>query len=255
MARLEHKLADVRAGRGGLMMVVGEPGIGKTRTLEEFAANSRAHGALVLWGRCYEGEWAPPYGSFAEAIAEYVRAADADHLRRELGYGGPPLARLVPAIRERIPDIGEPAPLQPEEERFRLLDAVSQLLIAASARTPLVLVLDDLHWADRGTIAMLRHVARFIARNRILVIGAYRDVELDRQHPLSDALAALRRETEYDRINLKGLDSREVGELLQTVADQDVPEAFDGAVVAKAPRRSRGSIGAPRWMGCAGRGR
>jgi class 3 adenylate cyclase/tetratricopeptide (TPR) repeat protein len=230
MALLEHKLADARAGRGGLVMVVGEPGIGKTRTLEEFAANSRAHGALVVWGRCYEGEWAPPYGSFAEAIAEYVRAADAGHLRRELDYGGPPLARLVPAIRERIPDIGQPTPLQPEEERFRLLDAVSQLLIAVSARTPLVLVLDDLHWADRGTIAMLRHVARFIARNRILVIGAYRDVELDRQHPLSDALAALRREAEYERINLKGLDSREVGELLQTVADQDVPEVLIKAI-------------------------
>jgi class 3 adenylate cyclase/tetratricopeptide (TPR) repeat protein len=226
MARLEHKLADVRAGRGALVMVVGEPGIGKTRTLEEFAANSRAHGALVLWGRCYEGEWAPPYRPFAEGITEYARAVDAEHLRRELAYGGPPLARLVPIIRERIADLGEPAPLLPEEERFRLLDAVSQLLIAASARTPLVLVLDDLHWADRGTIAMLRHVARFIAHNRILVIGAYRDVELDRQHPLSDALAALRREAEYERINLKGLDSREVGELLQTVTDQDMPEGL-----------------------------
>lgn len=97
-----------------------------------------------------------------------------------MGTGAAPIARLVPALRERLSDIPEPAPLQPDEERFRLLDAVSQLLIAASARAPLLLVLDDLHWADRGTIAMLRHVARFAPRNRILLLGAYRDVELDR---------------------------------------------------------------------------
>ena len=226
MARLEHKLADVRAGHGALAMLVGGPGIGKTRTLEEFAEIARNEHATVLWGRCYEGEWAPPYGPFAEAITEYARAADAEHLRRELGYGGPPLARLVPALRERLPDLGEPEPLAPEEERFRLLDAASQLLIAISQRTPLVLVLDDLHWADRGTIAMLRHVARFIARNRIMMLGAYRDVELDQQHPLADALGALGRETGYERIPLRGLDTGEIGQLLETIAEQDVPEAL-----------------------------
>lgn len=233
MGRLDRRLADARAGRGGLVMVVGVPGIGKTRTIEQFATGAREHGAQVLWGRCYEGEWAPPYGPFAEAIAEYARTADAEQLRRELGYGGPPLARLVPALRERISDVGEPASLQPEEERFRLLDAVSQLLIAMSARTPLVLVLDDLHWADRGTIAMLRHVARFIARNRILIVGAYRDVELDRQHPLADALGALRREAEYERIDLKGLADNEVCELLEVIAEQEVPKALVDAIDAE----------------------
>jgi class 3 adenylate cyclase len=228
--RLKQELGEVRRGRGALVMLVGEPGIGKTRTLEEFAEIARNEQATVLWGRCYEGEWAPPFGPFAEAIAEYARGAEPETLRRELSYGGPPLARLVPAIRERLPDLGEPAPLAPEEERFRLLDAVSQLLIAVSARTPLVIVLDDLHWADRGTIAMLRHVAHFIAHHRILLLGAYRDVELDRQHPLADALSALRRVTEYERIVLKGLERDEVGELLKTVADQQVPEALVTAI-------------------------
>ena len=195
LARLTQKLQDVGAGHGGLVMLVGEPGIGKTRTAEEFAELARTEAALVLWGRCYEGEGGSPYGPFAEAIAEYGRGANPAPLRQDLGLRAAPIARLVPALRERLPDIPEPVALQPDEERFRLLDAVSQFLIALSARAPLVLVLDDLHWADKGTIGMLRHVVRFIPKHRILALGAYRDVELDRQHPLADALGSLRRET------------------------------------------------------------
>jgi tetratricopeptide (TPR) repeat protein len=211
-------------------MLVGEPGIGKTRTAEEFCDAARAEGAAVLWGRCFEGEWAPPYGPFVEAIAGYGRAADPDALRADLGPGAGALARLAPSIREWLPDIPEPAQLQPDEERYRLLDAVAQFLIAASARAPVVLVLDDLHWADKGTIAMLRHVARFAPRERILLLGAYRDVELDRQHPLADALAALRREVEYERILLRGLQSDEVGRLLTMIAEHDVPQALVDAI-------------------------
>ena len=88
-ARLRARLEEARAGRGGLVMLVGEPGIGKTRTAEEFAERARHEGATVLWGRCFEGEWAPPYGPFAEAIAEYVRDADAEALRADLGHGAP----------------------------------------------------------------------------------------------------------------------------------------------------------------------
>jgi hypothetical protein len=121
-------------------------------------------------------------------------------------------------------------PLQADEERFRLLDAVSQLLIAASERAPIVLVLDDLHWADRDTIAMLRHVARAVPKHRLLVVGLYRDVELDRQHPLADALGALRREAPYERIALKGLDAAGVGALLEGVAQQEVNPALVRAI-------------------------
>ena len=233
LARLNQKLRDTRAGHGALMMLVGEPGIGKTRTTEEFAESGRQDGTIVLCGRCFEGEWAPPYGPFAEAIADYARTADPEVLRHDLGLGAAPLARLVAELRERLPDIPEPVPLQPDEERFRLFDAVSQFLIATSKRAPVLLVLDDLHWADKGTIALLRHVARFAPRHRLLLLGAYRDVELDRQHPLADALAALRREVEYERIVLKGLDEGEVGTLLSTMADQDVNPALIQAISAE----------------------
>jgi len=233
MARLRTKLDEARAGHGGLVMLVGEPGIGKSRTIEEFAEQARAGGTQVLTGRCFEGEWAPPYAPFGEAIAGYAKDADPEALRADLGYGAPPVARLVPSLHERIPDIGEPVPLNPDEERFRLLDAVSQLIIATSARAPVVLVLDDLHWADGGTIAMLRHVARFLPGQRTLVLGAYRDVELDRQHPLADALAALRSEVEYERILIKGLDEGDIRALLTDIAEQDVPDAFVQAISAE----------------------
>src|SRR5215468_3319312 len=218
MARLAACLRRAQAGEGALVMVVGEPGIGKTRTAEELAELARREGAQVIAGRCYEGEWAPPYGPFVEAIETYARAVTPEELHGDLGPGAPSLARLVPSLRERLPDIAEPIPLQPDEERFRLLDAVSQLLIAVSEREPVMLVLDDLHWADRDTIAMLRHVARVVPRHRILVLGLYRDVELDRQHPLADALGALRREAPYERVVLKGLDVGGVGALLEAIA-------------------------------------
>ncbi len=233
MARLQAKLDESRAGHGGLAMLVGEPGIGKSRTIEEFCEQARSGGALVLAGRCFESEWAPPYAPFAEAIAAYARDADPDILRADLSYGASPIARLVPSLRERLPDIGEPVPLNPDEERFRLLDAVSQFIIATSARAPVVLVLDDLHWADGGTIAMLRHVARFLPGQRTLLLGAYRDVELDRQHPLADALAALRREAEYERILIKGLDEVDIRALITDIAEHDVPDAFVQAISAE----------------------
>lgn len=236
VTELDHlaaTLRETRAGHGGLAMLAGEPGIGKTRTLEEFAETARAEGALVLWGRCYEGEAARPYGPFVEAIVEHARSAAADALRDDLGIGAAPLARLIPVLRERLPDIPEPMALQPDEERVRLLDSVVQFLIALSARAPVALVLDDLHWADGGTIALLRHVARFAAQHRLLLLGAYRDVEVGPEHPLWDALGALPRETTYEHLALSGLNSAEVEQLLEAVADQKVADALVTPIVAE----------------------
>ncbi len=230
VARLHQGFEDAKAGRGGLVMLVGEPGIGKTRTFDEFGEWVEASGGRVLRGRCFEGDWAPPYGPFAEAIERNSRDGDPDELRQDLGSGAGAIARLVPALRERLGDIPEPETLKPDEERFRLLEAVAQLLHCASLRAPLVLFLDDLHWADQGTITLLRHVARGATTQRLLVLGAYRDVELDRQHPLADALSAIRREVEYERILLKGLDQEDVRALLSTLAEQDVNAALVHAI-------------------------
>src|SRR5262249_33416364 len=107
LARLGQRLRDARAGHGAVVLLEGEAGIGKTRTLEELAETARAEGATVLWGRCYEGEAARPYGPFAEALTEYVRRAPAETLRTDLGLGAAPLARVVPELRERLPDLPE----------------------------------------------------------------------------------------------------------------------------------------------------
>ena len=230
---LEQMLQSTIGGDGGLVTLVGEPGIGKTRMAEEFADLARSSGATVLWGRSYEGEWQPPYGPFAEAIEEFSRGADGEALRDDLGNGAGPIARLAPTIATRFPDVPEPPGLRPDEERFRLLDAVSQFFIALANRAPLLLVLDDLHWADGGTIAMLRHLARFASQHRILLLGLYRDVELDRQHPLGDALTAFRREAKYERIQLRGLDAPEISNLLSTISEHDAPESLVAAISAE----------------------
>jgi class 3 adenylate cyclase/GAF domain-containing protein len=228
MRFLGERLAEAAAGRGGLVMVVGEPGIGKTRLAEELTEVARRGGWLALWGRCFEGDWSPPYAPFVEALEADV-AARPDEWRAAPSPWAAPVARLVPKVRDVLPDVPEAAPLQADEERFRLLDSVAQLLVARSAQAPVLICLDDLQWADRGTIAMLRHVTRIARRHRILVLGTYRDVEVDRSHPLTDTLRALRREAEYQDVKLAGLAPGGTAELLAALGGHDVPEKVGAA--------------------------
>jgi class 3 adenylate cyclase/tetratricopeptide (TPR) repeat protein len=229
LARLTHRLQEAAGGRGGLVLMAGEPGIGKTRLAEEVAARAERAGNFVLWGRCFEGEWAPPYAPFAEALAPHVAVAVPEELRVDLGPGATALAQLVPRIRDVLPDLPEPAPVPPEEERFRLLDAMAQFLVARSRRAPVVLVLDDLQWADRSTVAMLRHLVRSAPRERVLLVGAYPDIGLDPEHPLSDLLGVVAREAGYEHIDLKGLDRPDVTRLLGLRAGHDVDEKVGAA--------------------------
>ena len=177
--RLHERLSDARAGHGSLTMVVGDPGIGKTRLTEEVAREASGGGFTVVWGRCYEGDWAPPYVPFREALSALSGQAELRELRSDLGFGGPPLARIVPLIRERIPDLPQPTALAPNEEQFRILDAAVQFMVAAARRRPMLFVIDDLHWADAGTLTMLRYVSRFLKESRISLVANYRDAELD----------------------------------------------------------------------------
>jgi DNA-binding SARP family transcriptional activator/uncharacterized short protein YbdD (DUF466 family) len=225
LSRLVRRLAGAASGGGGLVLLCGEPGIGKTRLLEELARQARREKARVLWGACFGGGWTPPYAPFAEAIESAVLSADPEELRADLGLGGPPLARLVPALRKVLPDLPEPVALQPDEERLRLLDAVAQLLIARSRRTPLLVCVDDLHWADGGTMAMLAHLTRSAHAHPILLVGTYVDVELQRT-PLAEALPMLRRGVGFEQIRLEGLPTGAVGALLAALAEHEVPEAL-----------------------------
>jgi predicted ATPase len=160
MSRLLACLEKAAAGRGGVVLLAGEPGIGKSHALQQLTGMARAGSAIVLIGRCVEGAWVPPFLPFAEAIAGYGETAGPERLRADLGPAGAALVRIAPRLAQLLPDLGPPPALQPDEERFRLLDAAAQFFTALSGRATVLLVLDDLHWADAGTALMMRHVAR-----------------------------------------------------------------------------------------------
>src|SRR5262249_28649118 len=199
-------------------MIAGEAGIGKTRIAHEFAVHARSYEIPAPWGRCYEGDWSPPYAPWVEILGAAAKAFPQDAFREALGQEGPTLAQLVPDIRAAYPEIAAPAPLSPGDERFRLFDAVVEVLLRLSAAKPLMLVLDDLHWSDAASLGWLGHRGRFVGTSSLLVVGTYRDTELNRRHPLDELLAGLRRERNFQRLRLHGLSRQEVAQFLAPVA-------------------------------------
>ncbi|MCI0795075.1 MAG: AAA family ATPase [Chloroflexi bacterium] len=172
-------------------------------------------GAQVLWGRCYEEEGAPPYWPWVQPLRDCVQQAGAEQLTEEMGPGAAAIAEIVPEIHGKLPDLKAPPALEADAARFRLFDSVTTFLKNAAQRQPLMLVLDDLHWADRSSLLLLEFVAREIGASRLLLVGAYRDVEVSRRHPLSQTLGALVREQLFHRVQLDGLTQQEVGELVE----------------------------------------
>lgn len=205
------------AGTRRVVLVSGEPGVGKTRLVTELVKTAHEQGALLLWGRCAE-ELDVPYQPFAEALRHYVHSVPSERLRDELGALGGEMTRLIPDLRHLVPDLAEPIHTEPETERHRLFEAVSDLLEAVSATMPIVLVLDDVHWADKPSLLLLRHVLRRPAAMPLLILATYRDTDLDRSHPLSEVLADLRRESGVERLDLQGLDSDEVTAFMEHAA-------------------------------------
>ena len=225
MDQLKTALDEALSGRGSLRMLVGEPGIGKTRLAEEFAVHAGMRGAQVLSGACYEGESSIPYLPFVEAFRQYARGREDEPLRAELGDGAPEVATLVSEIRQRFPDLPHPPPLEGEAERMRLFSSATEFIANASRATPIVLFFDDIHWADKPSLLLLQYLARHVGRERILVVAAYRDVELDRTHPLAEVLADLRRERTYQRILLRGLGRDDIVSMLTAAAEAAGGEA------------------------------
>ena len=210
MLRLETSWEAARSGRRRLVLLAGEPGIGKTRLAAETARLAHAAGATVLFGRCDEG-MGVPYQPFVEALGGYLRQARAPVLGRLAGE----LVRLVPEIPESVGDLPEPVRSDPETERYRLFDAVAAWLSGLSGDTPVVLVVDDLHWATRPTLLLLSHLLRSGEPLRLLVLASYRDTELDLTAELADAVADLLRQPGVDRLRLPGLDEPAVAAFME----------------------------------------
>ena len=215
MAELRAALDGALAGHGQLGMLVGEPGIGKTRTAQELAVLAEQRGTQVLWGRCYDGEGAPPYWPWIQPIRAYVQQASAEQLTAEMGPGAADIAKILAEIRVKLPDLETPAVLEPEAARFRLFDSITSFLKNAAQSQPLMLVLDDLQWADRSSLLLLEFLVQEIGASRLLLVGAYRDVEVSRRHPLFQTLGALVREQLFHRLQLDGLTRQEVGDFVE----------------------------------------
>jgi hypothetical protein len=202
------------SGQGQMVLLAGEPGIGKTRLSREALVYARLRGARVLSGACYEQEATVAYLPFAEALRGFVRSRPHADLREEIGETGSELIKILPELTELIPGLRASSPLESAQERLRLYDGVIDLLVRLSRAAPLILFLDDLHWADGTSLHLLTHLARRLRAERVLVLGTYRDVELDREHPLGDVLREMNRERLYQRILLRRLDREGVRALI-----------------------------------------
>jgi DNA-binding CsgD family transcriptional regulator len=224
LGQLQGAFDGARVGQGALAMVVGEPGMGKTALCEQVAAYVAAQRGRTLIGHCYEPATGAslPYLPFVEALHSYIRTREPEKLQTELGGDAAEIARLVPEVHERLQIDRRGPGSDPEQERWRLLQAVSEVLHRIALVGPLLLVLEDLHWADQGSLDLLLHVARNLAASRLLVVGTYRDVEVDSAHPLSTTLAELRRVREVPRLHLRGLSTEETQRMLSIVADRAV---------------------------------
>ncbi len=215
LARARAALTEAVQGQGQVLLLVGEPGIGKTRLATECAAAAAHSGARVLWGRCFEGEGAPAFWPWVQILRRYVADADAQRLRADLGDGAPHVAQMVSDIRAALPEIADAPPLEGDAARFLLFDAVSRFLKNAAAVQPLMLVLDDLHWADTSSLLLLQFLAGELADAPLFILGTYRDVEVDKDHPLAEAMGRLVREPVTRRIHLGGLSEAAVGALVE----------------------------------------
>ncbi len=216
--RLQRAMDAALGGHGSLVMLAGEPGIGKTRLAAQLGVYAELRGAQSLLGHCHETEAGIPYLPFVEALRQYVSHCDDESLRRGLGSAGPEVAKLVSEVTHRLPDVVPAPAIESTQDRFRLFDGVASFLVNASRANPILLVLDDLHWADRPTLLLLQHLVRRLEGSRILIVGTYRDVELDRRHPLAETLADLRRNPGFERLVLRGLSAEEVLALFQGMA-------------------------------------
>ncbi|MGH9004741.1 MAG: AAA family ATPase, partial [Acidimicrobiia bacterium] len=174
---LEQQWKEESAGELRLALVAGEPGVGKTRLAGEIAARLHARGATVLAGSCGE-DLGVPYQPFVEALRHEVDHTLGDELGGRLGRYPGELVRLMPELADIVPDLPPPLRSDPETERYRLFDAVGSWLTHASRAEPVLLVVDDLQWAAKPTLLLLRHVARFPEPIRVLVLGTYRDTEI-----------------------------------------------------------------------------
>ena len=215
--RLRRCSRDVRDGSRQVVLLSGEPGAGKTRLAAHTALELHNAGFTVCWGTASE-DLGAPYGPWIQALSHYIENAPEDVLVAHVERHGGEITRLVRgSLTARVAEAPAPQQADSETERYLLFEAVAGLLAAACGQSPLMLVLDDLHWADGHSLSMLKHVAAATGDSPLLLVGAYRESDLDRDHPMADVLASLRRVDGVERIGLSGLGVEQTAELVAAI--------------------------------------
>jgi predicted ATPase len=218
LAILQSALDRAREHHGGAVILDGEPGIGKTRLAIELRARAQEAGVLVAGATCYESGWSPPYAPWSLAVGEIGPEA----LEEQPGPRLNVLFEAMPDLRERTGE--RPPTLSPEEERVRATDAVARLLLGVADRRPLLVVLDDLQWADPASLDVVAYLARFLTHAPLLVLGTYRTGDVDLEHPLARALGELDRHGACIRVPLGPLGDDDALALVERLADGISPE-------------------------------
>ena len=224
-ASLRRLVDDALAGDGRLALVAGEPGIGKTRLVSEIGREATARGMQVLTGHCVEMSGPSPYLPYVEMIEQAIDNPRSPlELREALGDVAAEIARIAPALRRVFPDIPPPVELPAELARRYVWNSFNEFIGRAAQVQPLLLVLEDLHWADESTLLLTEYLAPLLPAMPVLVIGTYRDVELDPYHPLARVIGQLAHRHLVEQVSLRRLSFDGVGAMLRTLTGQAAPE-------------------------------
>ncbi|WP_370327995.1 BTAD domain-containing putative transcriptional regulator [Euzebya sp.] len=223
LARLRTAWTSAAGGRGGVVLVRGDAGIGKSGLVEALATTVRDGGGDVRWGRCFETEGAPVLWPWVQVIRSLADDLPADALRTATAGVAPELALVVPELKERLADLPPPEPADPSTARFRLLDAISRTVVALGARRPSLVVLEDLHWADESSLDALRLLAGTVTSAAVLVVGTHRDATTEGSDALATTLAGLVRERGVTVVPLDPLDRGALVELARDALGQEPP--------------------------------
>jgi predicted ATPase len=253
LAALHAALETANNAHGRVVLLEGEAGIGKTSIARAFASRAAAQGTLVLWGRCLEQEGAPAYWPWLQVLRQFAQSQDDPALRGALGRDAGCLAEICPELTDRLPDLAPPPTLSDAAHaRFRTFDSTAALWKRVAAIQPLLLIFEDVHWADTASLRMLEFVAGEGSGARLLMLATLRNDALPAQHPLVSTLSELRRHAVVQRVTLSGLHIEHTARLIEMETCNAPSAAATAFVQAKNRRQSvvrRGGCAPSRTRG------